>query len=299
MQPLVTILAISYNQQQFVRDALDSVKQQSYSNIQLIIADDGSTDGTKGIIKQWISDNWPGATFIDHPTNLGLTKNLNSARQFIEGKYYQFLGCEDIMMPDKIARQVQLLENNSEVDIVYSDMYRMNEDGSIETQTHFEKNTYNQRLNGMVYHELIKTCFISTPTVLMRKKVIERLGGYNENLAIDDFDFWIRASKHFRFLYHDDVTMKYRILHNSLSNRAGIHKYKNRFLVYYYNYDKRKPYKKVFDERLRFSLKNLLQEDYKGTAVFALKAFAKSWQIYFGWIFLRALPLLIRNNSHS
>jgi hypothetical protein len=94
------------------------------------------------------------------------------------------------------------------------------------------------------------------------------------------------------------VTMKYRIMPNSLSNRAGIHKYKNRFLVYYYNYDNRKPYKQVFDERLKFSLKHLLHNHYNGTAGFALKAFFKSWQLYFGWIFFRSLPLLLKNN-HS
>jgi len=297
VKPLVTILAISYNQERFVKAALDSVKAQTYPNIQLIVADDGSTDGTKAIIRQWLAANWPGAAFIDHPKNLGLTKNLNSARSFVAGKYYQFLGCEDIMLPGKISKQVELLESHLDVSIVYSDMYRMLEDGTIETQTHFQRNNYNKAHNGMVYYELIRMCFISTPTVLMRREVLDSLHGYNEHLTIDDYDFWIRASKQFQFLYHDDVTMNYRILENSLSNRAGIHRYKNRFLVYYYNYDRRKPYRQVFDERLRFSLKNLLSHHSKLTPLFALKAFIKSWQLSIGWLFLRSLPLLLKSNN--
>ncbi|WP_207493422.1 glycosyltransferase family 2 protein [Aridibaculum aurantiacum] len=294
MQPLVTIVAISYNQEAFVADALDSVKAQTYSNIQLIIADDGSTDGTKNIIRHWIQEHWPTATFINHPVNLGLTKNLNSAREHVKGKYYQFLGCEDIMLPSKIEKQVAILEADPTIDIVYSDMYRMREDGTIEDATHFEKNNYNIPRNGVVYEELIKTCFISTPTALMRTEVLQTLNGYNENLSIDDFDFWIRASKQFRFLYHDDVTMQYRIMENSLSNKKGINRFRTRFLVYYYNYDKRKPYRSVFDERLRFSLKSLFYNGYNKTAWFSLKALLKTWNLFFAGMFFRSLPLLIK-----
>lgn len=294
MKPLVTIVAISYNQEKFVADALNSIKAQTYPNIQLIIADDGSTDNTKSIIKTWIQENWPAALFLDHSKNLGLTRNLNSAKPYVQGKYYQFLGCEDIMLPQKIETQVQLLEQMNDVDIVYSDMNRMREDGSIEEATHFEKNSYNIAHNGVVYDDLIKGCFISTPTALMRKEVLDTLNGYNEHLSIDDFDFWIRASRRFQFFFHNDVTMNYRIMENSLSNRKGIHRYKNRFLVYYYNYDKRAQYKRVFDERLAFSLKHLLHDGYKGTALYSLKALMKSWQPSFAWMFVKSIPLLIK-----
>ncbi len=294
MLPLVTILAVSYNQKRFVIDALNSVKAQTYPNIQLIISDDGSTDGTKRLIKDWIASEYPSAMFLDHVVNQGLTKNLNSARQFVKGKYYQFLGCEDIMLPSKIAMQVALLEQKPEVDIVYSDMHRMREDGSIESTTHFQRNEYNVPRSGLLYEDLINGCFISTPTALMRTHVVEALNGYNENLTIDDFDFWIRASRQFNFFFHEEVTMNYRIMNDSLSNKDGVHRYKNRFLVYYFNYDRRLQYKEVFDERLDFSLKNLLYNQYKGTALYSAKAFFKSWRFSFALIFFKSLPLLIK-----
>jgi len=280
--PLVTILAISYNQERYVIDTLNSIKAQTYPNIQLIIADDGSKDNTKKLIREWIPRNWPETIFLDHPVNMGVTKNLNSGLPYIKGKYYQFIGCEDLMMPYKIETQVELLENNPEVGIIYSDMYRMNEDGVLYDKTHYQHTgKYNIPASGMVYEKMLERCFIATPTALIKSEVLFTIGGDNEKLEVNDFDFWMRASKRYLFLYHSDVTMKYRLVSTSISAKGNLFHYKNGFLLYYYNYDNRKAYRKIFNSRMFFSIQNLHHLKFKKTSLFSLKAFFKSGDIRF------------------
>jgi len=289
MQPLVTIVAISFNQEKYVIDTLDSIRKQTYPFIQLIIADDGSKDETKNLIAKWIKENLPGTIFLNHPVNLGITKNLNSALPYIKGEFYQFIGCEDIMMPDKIGKQVALLNTNKEYDIVYSDMLCMDENGILE-KTSFYKTNELKHPSGFIYEPLLEKCFITTPTVLMNSKVLFELGGDNEALEVNDYDFWIRASKKFNFLYHDDITMKYRVVANSVSRREGIFPYRNKFTMFYMNYDRRAPYKKIIDRRLLGSVRALYYLKYKKAALFGIKAFLKSGQIRFLYYSFKAIP---------
>lgn len=290
-QPLVTIVAVSFNQEKYVTDTLNSILHQTYKNIQLIIADDGSTDGTKALIEKWIADNKSETVFINHPRNKGVTKNLNSALPFIKGKYYQFVGCEDILFPDKIEKQVYLLESNPQTGVVYSDMQLITPGGIKWKQTHYQYYTDEVPVNGNIYDSIIFKCFITTPSVLMRTEVLRDCGGDNELLDINDYDFWIRASKKFNFLYHDDVTILYRVVPDSLSRKEGITRFKNNFLVFYLNYDKRKQYRPVFDRRLLYNLKNLAGSDFKYTSKYALNAFSKTKNWYYLLMSLRYINL--------
>lgn len=295
--PLVTIVAISYNQEKFVIDSLNSIKGQTYPNIQLIIADDGSKDGTKKLIENWIIENNSSAIFLNHPVNMGVTKNLNSALPYIKGEYYQFLGCEDEMMPNKIAKQVQLLQQNKQFSIVYSDMQRMSPNGEVDNLTHYQALTYNIPRSGDLYKHLIERCFVATPTALMKIEVLEEIGGDNENMEINDHDFWMRASKKFKFLYDASVTMKYRVMPESLSNKQGIIKFKNRFLLYYFNYDKREEYRDLFNSKIMFNAKNLFALRYKKSTYFFLKAFFKTGIYKLLILSIRSLPFYFTGNE--
>jgi glycosyltransferase involved in cell wall biosynthesis len=290
--PLVTILAISYNQEKYIRQTLDSIKAQTYKNIQLIIADDGSADNTKTIIKDWITNTWPDCIFLDHQVNKGVTKNLNSALPYIKGDFYQFIGCEDMMMPDKIERQVALLAGNNEYDIVYSDMVRIDEHGKLYELSHYKANSYNIPQSGFIYENLIDRCFVATPTALMRTKVLFTLGGDNEALQVNDYDFWLRAAKQFKFLYDETPTMQYRIISTSISNKRGCFVFRNGFSMFYLNYDNRKPYRQKFDQRLFHGIKNLAGLKCKDTTAFAVKAFFKTRKPGFIKYALRGLPFL-------
>ena len=294
MLPLVTILAVSYNQEKYVLETLNSIKAQTYPNIQLIIADDGSKDNTKQLIRGWIAEHRPGTLFLDHPINMGLTRNLNSASSYILGEYYQHIGCEDNMLPNKIELQVNYFLQHPEADIIYSDMYIMDENGVL-----FDKSMYERPLSedfypftGDVYCQMIKRCFITTPTHLIKTSVRTELGGYNEKLDIDDFDFWMRASRRgYSFYYHPEKTMQYRIVPGSLSDTHGNFAYRNFFLVYYLNYDNRLPHRLKFDERLLFALKNLISLKFEKSALYAFRVFIKTKKPIFILYTLKAIVI--------
>ena len=114
--PLVTIGIANYNYARFVTHALESVANQTYKNCELIIVDDCSTDNSVEVIQDWI-DNYSGnfkIEFIKNSKNTGVAKVYNSILERVSGKYYQIIDADDFIFPDKIARQVSILEKEEE-----------------------------------------------------------------------------------------------------------------------------------------------------------------------------------------
>ncbi len=280
--PLVSIIAVCYNQDKWVEQTLNSIKQQTYANIQLIIADDGSADRSKYIIQNWIKHSYPSAIFINHKQNLGLTKNINTAIPFIEGEYYHLFGCDDIMLPHKIEKQVQLMQENKNIGIIYSDMFLIDSDNKLLNQSYFEKHVYKLPKSGWLYDDLIDRFIIAAPSVLIRRKVLDELDRYNESLDYEDHDFFLRASRKFEFLYIPDKTVKYRITGQSLSTlKNNLKFFKNSFLIFYQNFDNNKLYKTRFIEKLIFYTKHLYSLKFKYGMIYFGKAFIKTHNIIF------------------
>ena len=275
--PLVTVIAVCYNHEKWIVQALDSIKNQTHKNIQLIVADDGSRDNSKQVIANWIQNEYPEAIFINHKANVGLTKNLNSALPYIKGDYWQAFGCDDIMLPGKLALQVTALESNKKAGVVFSDMYFIDRENNRLPGSYFEKHTYKQPRSGWIYEDLIDRFIISAPAVLIKTEVLDKVHKYDEKLDYEDHDFFLKAAKYFEYIYMEDKLVEYRISGQSLTaTNTDVKFYKNSFLIYYQNFDSRKEYKPMFTKKLLFYVKNLYNEKYKYTYNFCMKAFAKT-----------------------
>ncbi len=112
--PLVSILCLSYNQQRFLVESLESLKSQTYHNIEILICDDCSKDNSVEIINNWIKDHPQlNIRFIPHTRNQGICKSLNELLAVSKGKYLITIALDDLMEPDKIERHVAILENSS------------------------------------------------------------------------------------------------------------------------------------------------------------------------------------------
>lgn len=121
MKDLVSILIPTYNQEQFTAETLDSVINQSYKKLEIIIADDCSTDGTVEILKKYAAkDNR--IKLLLSEQNQGIPANFNRAFDAVSGEFVAFLGGDDLMLPTKIEKQVSFLVNNPKVVLVQSDM---------------------------------------------------------------------------------------------------------------------------------------------------------------------------------
>jgi len=217
-QPLVTVICICYNHARFVTEALDSVLNQTYPDIELIVIDDGSTDGSGKVIKKWMASHRE-ATMILNGKNLGYCKTFNKAWQISKGTLFVDLSADDVLLPNRIEEGVKTIEQAGEdFGVTFSDAQYIDEQGN-PLWLHSEKYPHSSIPKDDVYKEVIERYFICSPTMMFRKSVLDSLNGYDESLAFEDFDFWIRASRNFKFIYSPEVLVKKRIVSTSMSVR--------------------------------------------------------------------------------
>src|SRR5688572_24620643 len=119
--PLVTVVTLVYNTGKILNDTFNSVKIQSYKNIEHIIIDDCSTDNSVELVTKWISENNHKCKFIKNTINKGISGTINEAIKVATGKYFCVIG-DDIMLPHKIAKDVSILEAKPIAAFCYSKM---------------------------------------------------------------------------------------------------------------------------------------------------------------------------------
>lgn len=120
--PLITVAIVTYNHQEFVREALDSVLAQHYPNLEIVVADDASTDETLKIVDEIAANGGPVWKVVRAPHNRGITANHNAALRECTGDYIAWLGGDDLMLPGKLHKQVALMEADPDCAICYHDL---------------------------------------------------------------------------------------------------------------------------------------------------------------------------------
>lgn len=216
--PIVSVIIGCYNHENYVIEALNSAKNQTYKNIEIIIWDDASTDQSVEKIKHWIIQNKIECHFIINQKNRGLCASLNTAIRKSKGEYISFFSADDQILPFKIEKQVSTLRNlGPEYCLVYSKACSVDANG----------NDIN-KIVGVdcsaidIFDSLFNVTFaLPTMTVLMRKECIENVGYYDEEIAMEDIDMWIRLVKKYKFFFIDETTAVNRELGTSLSRNPG------------------------------------------------------------------------------
>lgn len=217
--PQVTIICLCYNQSRFLERTLASVFDQEYENIQVIVVDDCSTDGSQELIRKVLA-NKPEVPFLALQENLGNTTAFNQGLALAKGKYVIDLACDDVLYKDKAARQVQFFESQSgRVGVVYSDVRFVTEDKD-EIGFHFRNQDRWEPYQGDVYEKVIDTYFLPPQSLMIKREVFDELEGYDENLAYEDFDLWIRSSRNWEYAYQDEVLMDVIKHPHSLSTKV-------------------------------------------------------------------------------
>lgn len=129
--PLVSVILPAFNAEMFLRESISSILNQSLKNIELVIINDGSTDSTEDIIKSF-SDNR--IVYLKNTINLGIIKTLNKGIDNAKGKYIARMDADDISMPNRLKRQIEVLENDESIDIVNIKAYILNDSGTFYTK---------------------------------------------------------------------------------------------------------------------------------------------------------------------
>lgn len=230
-QPLVSIICLCYNHERFIKEALDSVLAQTYGNLEVIIVDDSSTDNSVTIIEEYCR-LYPQLKFISTGENIGNCAAFNKGWRISKGEYIIDFATDDVLLPDRVEKQVKAFQGlDKSYGVVYTDALYIN-DQSQPIKYHYKRGK-NGRLasfapSGDIFIEILSKYFICPPTMMMRRDVFDQLGGYDESLAYEDFDFWVRSSRIFKYFYLDAVTTKRRVHGTSLSK--GFYKPGSRLL---------------------------------------------------------------------
>jgi len=206
-QPLVSAIVPSYNHEAYIEECILSIVNQTYKNIELIVIDDGSKDNSREILERLQKQYGFVLVFQE---NQGVSKTLNRAvRQYAHGKYITGSASDDFLMPDKIEKQVKFLEENPDVDMLFGKVHIVDEKSQIISGLEIFK-PFDEPVKQISFELLIENNRIPAPTMIMRRDIWEKCGGYNENTIIEDFDLWLKIAYIGKIIYLNDYFAYYR-----------------------------------------------------------------------------------------
>lgn len=218
--PLVSVICLCYNQARFAREAIRSVLNQTYPNIEIILIDDASTDHSQEVLTE-LSHDFHSIIYIPLKENHGICKAFNIGFERCQGEFVVDFAVDDVMHPERIATQVEWFKTkDGSFGVVYTDATYIDEQ-SKPFRNHMEyllrKGLLSTIPEGDVYADFLRRYFVPSPTMLVRKEVLVKLKGYDEDLAYEDFDFWIRSSRFYKYGYIGEKLTLIRKSRGSLS----------------------------------------------------------------------------------
>lgn len=256
---MVSVVCLCYNQQDFVIEAIQSVIHQTYSPIEIIVVDDASNDNSARIINEFCNAH-PDIKFLALKINAGNCKAFNQALALANGEFIIDLAADDILLPERVEEGVNvLMRQGDEFGVHFSDAEYVDRDGK-HLRFHSDSVSKENVPHGDVYKELISRYFVCAPTVMCRKQVLDALGGYDESLAFEDFDFWMRSSRLYKYCYSDTILVKKRVVPRSKSHlqyRWRSPQMRSIFIVCkkIFNMNKSLPEMQALKKRIRYEMR--------------------------------------------
>lgn len=215
--PLVSVLVTTYNHAAYVEQALDSVRAQDWTDYEMIITDDASTDDTAAVVRAWLERTGTVAQLDVHERNVGICAARNRALARARGTLVCSLSGDDWYEPDRLSRQAPFLAAQpAEVGAVYSDVHVVDADGTVLPPSYLVRSRPQGSPSGDVFADLQAASFLPALGVMVRRSAIDAVGGYDESLAFEDWDMWLRLADRFAFVHLDGVVASWRTLPTSL-----------------------------------------------------------------------------------
>lgn len=195
--PLVSVIIPTYNSAPFLRETIDSVVNQSYDNVEIIVVDDGSTDDTTAIVA-----SYDRSIILVTQENGGVSKARNHGMRIASGKYICFLDHDDVWHREKLAAQVSFAESNRNFGLIFTGFafwppgvfgqFIQDFPPFFEAKALDIENQY----TGWIYHLLLIDSWILTSSAMIDINLMRRIGGFDESLPYsEDWDVWLRISR--------------------------------------------------------------------------------------------------------
>lgn len=231
---IISVIVITYNSADFILETLESIKNQTYKNIELIITDDKSKDNTVQICNNWIKENkgrFINFRIIVTANNSGIPANCNRGIQASKGEWIKLIAGDDVLLPDAIEKYIAFAEQNEECEIIHAKVIRMVHNGNILEYTNAEKSpkTLHQRMSPKKQFKLLRfSSMVKAPSVFIKKILLENLGYFDETIRLcEDWPFWLKLTLYGkRFYFLNEETVFYRIHEKSVYSGS-----ENKFLI--------------------------------------------------------------------
>lgn len=208
--PLVTVGLPVYNDENYVRLAIESIIKQTYKNWRAIIIDDGSTDNTLNIIKEYQAD---GRITLISGENLGLVARLNQLIDLCETKYYFRMDSDDIMHPERLQMQVEIMETNPDIDVLGTNAFTIDENNYvIGIRAEYNDKTFLKKVKSFIH-----------PTVMGKTAWFKENPYDPDALRMEDVELWYRTSDKCNFMIITKPLFFYR--------EVGENYYKKYYLI--------------------------------------------------------------------
>ncbi|MBU2955611.1 glycosyltransferase [Marinobacter sp. F3R08] len=225
---LVSVLVPAFNRAAYIRETVESVLFQDYPQVELIVVDDGSTDGTYEILEDYAQRGE--LKLLTHPghANRGQSAALNRALDNASGELIAILDSDDIFLPGKLSAQVDFLQKHPEVGLVYGMGEAVDENGhwlyNIHSPDHIEPNDPNA---------VLLDCYFSLPVnSLVRRSVYDQIGGFEEEFrAAQDHDMLIRVAEATTLAFIPVKVFQYRRHNDSISTKGQRKRWLNGFEI--------------------------------------------------------------------
>ncbi len=202
--PLVSIIVITYNSARYVIETLESIKNQTYQNIELIVTDDSSKDDTLKICNDWITknrDRFIHAHLITATNNTGTAGNANRGLAVSDGEWIKVIAGDDLFMPTAIEDYMNFVFTNENVQAMFAEAVHFTGDLKNGNYTYeglrFEDYVFSSRVTAKRQYQILsKEFFGSGPTFFCKRSLIKKIGGYDERFPlIEDYPAFIKITK--------------------------------------------------------------------------------------------------------
>jgi glycosyltransferase involved in cell wall biosynthesis len=222
MVPLVSVIIPTYNRADLVRQAVASVMAQTYRDFEIVVVDDGGTDGTFEALAAW-----PELRLLRHAGRRGVSAARNTGINAARGQWLAFLDSDDLWLPDKLARQIFLLEGTPELLICQT------EETWVRHGVRVNKPLSHRKVAGRIFLPSLTRCMISPSAVILNRRLFEDHGVFDATLAAaEDYDLWLRLTWRYDVGLVDEPLVIKRGGHpDQLSRQWGLDRFRIRALV--------------------------------------------------------------------
>lgn len=232
----VSVVIPTYNHARYLGEAIESVLGQTFKGVEVVVVDDGSTDGTRALV----AERYAEAVVYVRQENRGLPSARNTGLARAKGDYLVFLDADDRLTPDCLEKKVELLNRRPETGWVFSDLYLTDEEGRVTGRCSEHFHYSGRQLSGKIFDELLLGNFIPVHAVMVRRACLDEVGGFDDTpdetplfpwprprpyfYGQEDHDLWLRLSRRFPVEYLDAPMGFYRLKGQSMiTDRLAAH----------------------------------------------------------------------------